>query len=638
MLRLCRDVRQIIYCNLGPHSMGIALLRQTCMVIRTEIENVSIRSSEGILQPAFPRRISEIKLEGCSVASIESVVGPIKTETIDIETWDLLFANAVASGKMSDIDQLLQICAYPTSSIFSCFSSPFPPALLSCEAVTSCLDKFVSLTSNSDVETIQKYYFKLPCECARISHFCSAIRQSLLKVIQAIVPFISRQLPFWQKRIQFIGRAIGVSGDVQIFDLVDGIFDDQALKHACFLQAAASNHVALLQHIKPELNVFLEAFVKAVVRGNDAAIDYLKHVAMADSVILTCLEKAANKGDATAFRRAISITSTPTPVRWYREYASTIRHANNMAVCISAALERSHQDADFFVSLFCTYAPTIFDSLSDMILGRERSWQKILNVAVKRFNPEQMASFLQVMLQRSQVFARDLYMDALKSCLAQPVFVPALANPLEQALSEHLVLDPLSTSEGIEIARVAMSDEAFDWVIDRFNVVITPEVATKMVTFTGSQNISGCNAEYFEQHFEKLLFRCRALGATVQNGTFINVDYLYLKAGILFDPPTNCSPRYLQRLFETVFIYAKLPVLKSLLDSADPNLPWTQVMYETLRRMFAPDLTRNKSYGCLETGTNSESYLQCGRMRLYHHVCNLFGWTPVDFDNLPYST
>lgn len=651
LLRLSHDVRKMIYeDHLGPRSMSIALLRQTCHIIRLEIEcAIVVSNNDGASRPAFCKIIDSYELDCSSIASIESAVGRIETSTIDVEDWDNLFGNALSCSNLQDVERLLEIYAYPGSQIFCCMGCSSTDGFRTNGNFR--IGQLVSLASKCDLETIKRIYRRLPCDCAKINFVCDAIKQSSFVVLEGCDTF------FWPSSIErmdqmkdslgrakhlyrAIGRAVGASGSIQMLDHVQKFMNDKdEMAIHCFVGAAMDNHVHLLKHIEPNPSTQIQALECAIAENKDDATMYLlQDVVLTDQIIYRCLARIANSGDAKLFQRVLSDQSDPA----YTSRRDTFLASSSIyGICNSlcGAIHRGDEDVAYFLSFY--FDPLYPARRADAMWHSENRQRDLLYCAAKTLSVPRMAFLLQQLTKYVPTNARSVYLDALKNVLEVYFFRPDIADLIMQTLSVLLISQPLNEEECKQLARGSISIEAFKWVVEQFQINILPDDAVDYSVFHSGRNI-------YRRHSDKAvktyLARCYALGATLQHGEHVLLDAMSLMMGKPFDPKRDNDDDeiyggrelHFKEVFQYFFTHASFTVIKRLLASADRSLEWTKIMLRTLECACYPEgLTQSPSSGCYQTQHYRFSLLHVGRMRLYQYACVLLGQTPTDPKNLP---
>lgn len=631
--RLAPGIRRIIYVDhLGARSMSIALLRQTCKEVRSEIDAATAPTWNGKNKPIFAKKLDARKLDGCPLTLIESAVGPIQSCNIDTHHWDELFCNALKIGHLDDIGQLLDIFVYPSSYIFpcNCLSSWFAVRGNRVPR-TQHLDSFVQLVSQSENNgTIQHFYNRLPCDCVRRRFFRSAIKQCMFGVLDSLSQYFDAVFPQGrtESATQSLIQAVGSSGSEQMLKYVAARLDPKifaAFYPSGYLAAASSNHVSLLRCTNIDQHVRDTAFEYAVRNDCREAMEYLQYSPLPASTVSRCLLSAAETGNSFAFRLTLSLQSDPLSTDWHASFGNI-----EGAYSLTQAFDRGIEDLVFFLNLYSSHFAFLLVPPLTSDIGDSKTWTFILRHTT-RLTASRLTALLQSIQKYMVVDARELYLDTLHILLQRCEFQPDLVSAMVQPFLTCLASRPLSTEELTEMAFMTFTDQAYDWVRENFEVAISAQEATKFLGGLYRRQIysdHALHASYFS--------RCLKLGATIEPGRSIIGDIVSMRMGIPYKPSKDVGVAYLLQMFEYLFICGGIEPVKMLVA----NLEAVQIGIDFLPHCSTSaggGLWRSKHSGCFQRVENS-SLIADGKMRLYHYACGLCGITPVDTRHLPDMT
>lgn len=630
--RLAPGIRRTIYKDyLGARSMSIALLRQTCADVRSEIDHASTLRWNGETRPIFEKRVDTRKLDGCSMGVIESAVGPFNTCNVDVNHWDDLFCNAVEIENLSDVDRLLDIFVYPMSEIFRCGSlSTWFDASDDGLPRTHSFDLFVYLVSKCDRETIQHYHTRLPCECARQRFVCSAIKQCLFGLLDALSKYLEDTLIYQNilgSMTRLLARAVGSSGSKKMLEYIVRLLNPDhhaAYYSCCYITAAGSNHVSLLHAITFDQNACKVAFVCALSNACMDTIQHIQHLLdspIPSNLIRRFLAATARTGNSAAFQLVLSLQADPSATEWHSSFGNDFEGVYSL----SRAFERSAQDFFFFLDLYSNHFASLLVPPVTTEIGESKTWTFIL-----RHSKHLSASRLNVLLKNIPKYMcvdeRELYLDTLHFLLQHHKFARDLVNVVIEPFLSCLVSRPLSVNEVIEMALMTYTDEAFDWVKEHFEVAISAQEATEFLVRVYDQSVD----DNFELHANYVV-RCLKLGAKLEPGRSIVGDIVSMQMGIPFQPPKNVGPDYLTQIFGHAIQYDGLDVIKMLVTGFESTQ--LQNLQNKLEKACCATtnggLRRSKYSGCF-TMVDMPSLLAEGQLRLYHYACKLCGVVPVD--------
>ena len=626
---------------LGTNSMSIALLRQTCRQVRQEIDKLV----------NFDQKMYISQLDGCSLQTIEAVLGSIEIQNTDLFRWGCLFKNALSSGRLPDLYRLLDIFVYPYSNLFQCTAVSLYGHQNYLEFVHSFHSELALLLSKYDAETIKCFYSRLPCNCARIEFVCGAIRQSLDIVIEACPDFMSLVNidNYHQAKVSFgeIGHAIGDSGSVAMLKRVSNtVMQDlkqdeyiQLVRSSCLVAAAEANHLGLVKYIMETYNpVFDSAFSGALMNQNVEIVEYLKRAALSQQhTFMECLRRAAARGDSTVFKNILALQADPSSTEWQSEFGNLLRNAEgNLAV----AAKRSNRDFAYFISLYASLKPSYISSLgkgpskgyrrrNDEIPWGGRPWNCILQVCARLGSPSRTMFVLQQLLTFTNANPRDLYLDALKEMLQQESFDAAVSDAVMEHLSPIIASMPLSDEEAKEVVRFALTDSAYAWVTDLFPVAITPKDATEYLETIAVM----WNQLRSPKLVKSYILRCLDLGATIKNGQNVELDFMTIVIGLPFRPHLDTPLPHLEQLFGELLRSGLPSIFVTLLRDIDPSVFWVEVLLRVLKNACVPCVVRDSESGCFKVRNVQYCLFTAGHMRLYHYACQLVGIPPIDPKN-----
>lgn len=644
LYRLSHAVRRDIFQDyLGNGSMSIALLRQTCSDIRSEIDNACRTVRYGDFEPCFERQVNHKKLDGCTLAVIESAVGRIEAKNIDVYHWDALFQNAVRHEHWNDIDRLLDIFVFPSSSIFPCMTGSMSMLHALGDARTKQVDSFVQVISKCDNQKIQHHFARLPCNCIRKDFVYSAIRQSLFTVLYAI-PSVESYIstPNFYRGDTWthpIGEAVGFSGNAEMLNYIVGILNPVELETfytSCFVAAAGVNHVSLLRLLDVSQQVRHTAFVGAVVRDCKDVVQHLLYTPLPARVISSCLLFAARAGNSTAFRFVLSLQEDASSTEW-RELLSGKLLSGTQS--LAAAWERSPEDLAFFMDFYRAHLPSLLaPKNTDMpLLTRavdKKTW-KTWTAILEQCDFETMSRldlFVQNVLKFMDVGARQVYLDTLHFLLSRRErFRLDLVNDIIEQLLSCLATQPLTIEEAKETTRVAFTNEAYDWVTQHFGVTITADDATVFLSRLSDWPLL-TNYELHTNYF----LRCIKLGARFEPGRSNVVHTTSLLLGIP-TPHTKLDFDCILPIFEKVVHSGRLNLVQKFVAAfkvaqCPPEL-WSNRLRYTCLANNQDSMARSTTSGCFSMGAMNA--FSTGHMRLYHYACKLLGMTPKDPQKIP---
>ena len=645
LLSIAPEIRMSLYRDfLGNRSMSIAVLRQTCPKICGEIESAMqlARYKEGRV-PIFDHSIDVQKLDGCSLATIESCLPSIATRNLDVSTWDFLFANAVDSCNWNDIDRLLDMFIYPLSSVLRCdhietrLRVTMERTGVLSKVTRPTLDLFVAMVASQDKEAIQKYYHKLPCECVKSNFVYSAIKQALFVVLDAL------SLNVADLNISTLARVVGESGSIEmlhyVYDRLDFNNHPGFCAHFlndCFSNAACSNHINLLKHvfclhgsIKLQLGTWSSKYY------SDDAVEFIMDQITPVNWSTNCLMDAARFGNASVFGRLIALQLDPSCTEWHSKFA----YVGNKMIPLSLynALMRSAEDMTYFCSLYAEIMPTTLLEPVTPSFGRgpgKTMWSAILDQSKSRLSAAQMTVLLNHMLMFLNANPHNLLVDCLEFVLKADKFRVDLAEAIMQKLSPSLEHAPLTESECKSFAKLAVDDDAFDWVCDHFNVTITPKEATAVI----------CGASSMRPN---VWHRWISLGAQIEHGIYLLADLMWLRHHVDdYHPPENVDHKHLQRLCKLLIITGDIKTFRKIFRAGCRGDAWANVMLELLEMECKRCLLcRDRDTGCLllrfddtlPIRDSTHPLSSRGYMRLYYEACEWFNITPLNPSNIPFA-
>lgn len=647
--RLSHAVRLCIFQDyLGNCSMSIALLRQTCHEIRSEIDSVVKSTWDGGSEPSFERQVDGGKLDGCTMAMIESAVGRIDARTIDVHHWDALFKNAVEHEHLDDIDRLLCMFVFPTSSIFSCFTGSLR-ILHDIGGGTNkhYLDAFVRLISKCDKKRMHHFYLRLPCDCIRRDFLHSAIGQSMFAILEAVpearlyIASVSPKKTRDDTFVKSIAQAVGSSGNAEMLRYIVDLLNPSEHKlfyKLCFVAAAGANHVSLLKCIDADQTDRDSAFFQALSYDCQETLQYLSYTSLSSDMVCNCLLQAARTGNSAAFRRVLSLQSDPLSKQWHAAFAQYLDGIHSL----TTALQRSDEDFAFFMELYCTHFPSLLVAHCVRMLpvfgsapSRSPDAKKIstLTTILRRCShlAASINSLQQNVLKFMDAKPREVYLDVLHFLLQSDRFELDLANDTMQSLLPCLVSHPLNMEEAEEMARLAFTNEAFDWVTEHFGIYITGEDATKFLNHLSDWPLHTHHYDLHANYFG----RCLKLGATFQFGCNGVVDMISVWMGIPL--PKNLDFARVFGILGKVVNTGRLDFVKkfvALLLTAQIPPQLYQINLRLAISMHGDvSLVRSSTTGCFKKKVHNA--FSAGHMRLYHYVCELLGVQPEDVLNIP---
>lgn len=636
---LSHAIRQSIYGEyLGTHSMSIAMLRQTCKDVRFEIDNIPEYSRYGNVGLMFTKQVSVEKLHGCRIVDIESAVCRIEPQNIDAYHWDALFANAVQSGHLEDVGRLLDTYVYPTSVIFPCTCAfPYTMGTNSSEPRLCHIDSFAKLVSKCDAETIQNYCGRLFCDCARQRFLCGAIRQSLYGVLDACAKSLNhlcRNSTFFG--MGDIARAVGASGDVGTKNYIVAkvkMMDHLSFYSRCFNEAASKNHVALMKSIDnidfPQGTTHRSALHSAIISDSIDAIRYLQN-SLSPSSFWTWLLSAATVGNSSFFQEVLALRSDPLSKEWHTKFARDVEADKSL----SCAFNRSDDDFCFFLNLYMTnFASVLLVTSDNLGTSRVRDYKilaYILTWSKKQITPSRMTLLLQSMCQYFVAKKRELHLDALHYLLQQHPFRVDVANVLIGPLLSCLSWRSLSHEEAVEMTRLALTDEAYDWVTQHFGVNVTAKDASEFL-YKLPNWPTATSLKMRKNYFRRCLF----LGATFKPGLNLGMDVLSISMGIPYKPPAVGRVRIMATYILSNCLF---DVVQKFLDGVDQNMldsgSWREALKKQCLAANNASFVRSASTGCFKKEL-AWSTLTAGNTRLYHYVCESSGVAPIDLRSIP---
>lgn len=632
LLRLCSDVRKVIYRDyLAKHSMSIALLRQTCRVLRHEICMLNDAMPDGTLVPSFEHQIDPSKLDGCCLTTIDSVLPRTETRNTNVGEWDALFENAVNHGRLSDVDRLLQNFAYPKSNTFPC---TFYCSFSTTNVGKRCLNAFTMLLSKQDPETIARQFYGLPCQCARTDFICSAIQQSLFVVLHACSNFFDSVQS--DIVVDQIGDAVGKSGNADILHHMQSAINTQKRRRFftyCILAAAQHNQIEIVKRIAIHDRVLQNVLRVAIRSNSDAVITHiLDSGTVPEHVRMAGLGFAAESGNSALYRRLLAPKYDPLSTN-ERSMLDTLAQ---LITPLINALRRSDEDFVFYFDIYAiNFCSLFFETHVTSHFGCRQEYHQlttILLTAVRHIPPSRLALALQKFMTLKKINVRQLLLDALKAVLMEHSFRRPMLEPIMKHLSPLVYSNPLSHDEKRELARLALRNDAFEWLIDHFEIKITQEEASQ---FLGSMVNTWYVFDIVLPIHQEYFARCVNLGATIPLGDHIVFDMLCLMTGGPYTPKDDCNPIYLGRVFLALLMTGSPKLFERLIDCANKDLPWVQIMLSQFRSACAsPDIYRSTN-GCFERRVGRTSLFATGHLRLYYFGCSLFGIDPVDAQNLP---
>lgn len=659
LLRLSHDVRKILYHKyLGRCSMSIAILRQTCSTIRSEIQDDIKKCHYQIPElwgpqrqiPFFPTRINSSRLDNCSIPLIESMLGTLQRNNVDAKDWDGLFCNAVSRASLGDVDRLLHIFHHPSSLVLS-YCQRMPVTFKN-----PVLSDLALLVSKCDSKTILSYILRLPCDCVRIYLFCVAIRQGLSSIFDC---YIQNEYSYETiKRagllLAIIGLAVGKSGNIGYFEQILPLLKPHlstAFVATCGAAAAGRGQLAFVQHVMSGKYEIHETFLQSAIsrafnKGDKQMIEYLLPKVDLQDAMPTLLAEAARKGYSDAFQQAITICAEKSFADWRADFLRAVRVDQSLF----AAFKRGDQHFLYFLDLYSRLVPNElnpkFDTFQFPVTGipgrlQNQIWKRMALDAIDGgVIPARFVFMIKSILQFFNVDPLAVCLDCLHALVVNAKFLPKLLDAVFETFFSHNMIKKLAVKDRIDIAKLAFTDEAFEWVILHFNVTITAEIATTMLG-------SNIDFEGYQNYFK----RCLALGAKFEPLQNYFADIVAISLDIPFEIPkllprrgefrvlaynpllikVDSDPEILrgviERLFTSAVTLAPMPIVKKLFERIGNQPEFLYFLLGDAERdgYFSKEdsagIHRMPVTGCFDmTKTLAKSLFLAGRVRTHQYL------------------